>query len=97
MMTKRIVVRTLLSSLFGVITFFFAGVALAADSVTLYTPNTKVSVPPGESVSYSIDAINNSEEVQNLDLRLYGIPKGWEYSLKSGAYQVSEERKRPSR
>ena len=33
----------------------------------LYTPYTKISVPPGESISYSIDVINNSDEVKNAD------------------------------
>ena len=34
----------------------------------LYTPYTKISVPPGESISYSIDVINNSDEVKNATL-----------------------------
>ena len=32
----------------------------------LYTPYTKISVPPGESISYSIDVINNSDEVPSV-------------------------------
>lgn len=64
--------------------------ANAADGVTLYTPYTKISVPPGESVDYSIDIINNSSEIQNVALSVAGIPKGWGYSLKSGGYTVSQ-------
>ena len=35
------------------------------ESVTLYTPYTKISVPPGESIEYAIDVINNSKEQKN--------------------------------
>ena len=83
MMTHVTVYRMLLSSLFGIITLI-GNYAFASDDVILYTPYTKISVPPGESISYSIDAINNTEEVQKIDIRIYGIPKSWDYTLKSG-------------
>lgn len=62
----------------------------ATGSVTLYTPYTKISVPPGESIDYSIDVINNSSELQNVEIALDGMPRGWEYSLKSGGWNVSQ-------
>ena len=89
MMTHVTVYRMLLSSLFGIITLI-GNYAFASDDVILYTPYTKISVPPGESISYSIDAINNTEEVQKIDIRIYGIPKSWDYTLKSGSYQVKQ-------
>jgi len=64
--------------------------APSSDSVTLYTPYTRISVPPGESVDYAIDVINNSKELQRVDLQLTGIPKSWTYSLKSGGWTVSQ-------
>jgi uncharacterized membrane protein len=63
---------------------------LAANSVTLYTPYTKISVPPGESVDYSIDVINNSTELQNVGISLSGMPKGWKYELKSGGWNIRQ-------
>lgn len=60
----------------------------SADSVTLFTPNTRISVPPGESITYSIDVINNSKEVRNMDISVPGIPRTWVYSLTSGNYKV---------
>ena len=33
-------------------------------SVILYTPYTKISVSPGASIDYSIDLINNTDELQ---------------------------------
>ena len=31
-----------------------------SGSIILYTPYTKISVPPGASIDYSIDLINNN-------------------------------------
>ncbi|WP_320168147.1 hypothetical protein [Mangrovibacterium marinum] len=65
----------------------------AADektSVTLYTPYTQVSVPPGQSIKYSIELINNSDELRNEPIRITGLPRSWDYSLKSGNYNVKQ-------
>ena len=64
--------------------------ALSADSVTLYTPYTRISVPPGESIDYNIDVINNSKELQNVAISMTGIPKGWNYILKSGTWNIGQ-------
>ncbi len=64
--------------------------AFSADSLTLYTPYTRISVPPGESIDYSIDVINNSKELQNLGVYIAGMPKGWNYVLKSGTWNIGQ-------
>ena len=70
--------RLLLTLSLGIIcTFGHAN--QATESVTLYTPYTKISVPPGESIDYLIDVINNSKEIQNLDISVTGIPGGWSW------------------
>ncbi|MFO7369841.1 MAG: NEW3 domain-containing protein [Bacteroidales bacterium] len=61
-----------------------------SDSVTLYTPYTRISVPPGESVTYSIDLINNTKSIKKVDLYLTGMPKGWISSLTSGGYSINQ-------
>lgn len=61
-----------------------------AQGVTLYTPYTKISVPPGESIDYSIDVINNSGGVRNAEIAVLGLPEGWNYELKSGAWSVEQ-------
>lgn len=58
--------------------------------VILYTPYTKIAVPPGESVNYSIDVINNSDEVKNANISIKGMPRGWTYEIKAGTWIVSE-------
>jgi uncharacterized membrane protein len=82
------------------INFFFlaligiSGLAVSArasaSNVILYTPYTKISVPPGESVDYSVDVINKGSETVSLDVSLSGMPKGWDYELKSGGWKIGQ-------
>ena len=46
----------------------------AGECVMLYTPYTKISVPPGESIDYSVDVINKSDEVKNATISVEGMP-----------------------
>lgn len=64
--------------------------ASAADSVALYTPYTKITVSPGEPVVFSISVINNSSEIQNVDLLVSGIPREWNYLLTSATYKINQ-------
>ena len=61
-----------------------------ADSLILYTPCTKISVPPGQSVDYLVDLINDTKEVITTNLALRGLPQSWNYSLKYGAYNIQQ-------
>jgi uncharacterized membrane protein len=58
--------------------------------VTLYTPYTKIFVSPGASIDYSVDVINNSKQIQNNEISVTGIPRGWTYTLTSGGYKISQ-------
>ena len=89
MITQRLVIRMLLSSLIGIVTFSTLNTS-AQNNVALYTPNTKISVPPGESIDYSIDVINNSDATKNLNIDISGIPGSWNYTLQSGSYNVQQ-------
>lgn len=80
----------LLALFIGALSSQTTSIAAPADSVTLYTPYTKISVPPGESLDYTIDVINNSHKKQNVDILITGLPKGWNYTLKSGGWTVSQ-------
>jgi uncharacterized membrane protein len=68
----------------------FSSSAMASDKVNLYTPYTKISVPPGESIDYSIDVINNTSEIQKVEISVSGLPRSWNYILKSGGWKISE-------
>lgn len=62
----------------------------AAQGLSLYTPYTRISVPPGESIDYSVDVINNSGGVRTADIEVVGMPEGWSYELKSGGWTVEQ-------
>jgi len=89
MVTRTKLLNILLLPLFGIMSLGSHAVA-ADDSVTLYTPYTKISVSPGESIDYPIDVINNSKEIQNVEISVEGMPKGWIYILKSGTWTISQ-------
>jgi len=60
------------------------------NGVSLYTPYTKISVAPGQSIDYSISVINNSDVIKNVRIEVSGLYRSWHYSLKSGAYSISQ-------
>ena len=81
--------KFLVLSMLGVLTF---GICRADNpkGVTLYTPYTQISVPPGESIDYSVDVINGNEGVEDLNVSVTGIPHGWNYELKSGGWKIGQ-------
>lgn len=81
--------RTLLVFIFsGLSSLLFFNAGATAPEVILYTPYTRISVPPGQSIDYTIDVINHSESVKDVAIYVSGIPKGWKYDLKSGGWSV---------
>ena len=88
MTMKSYFVRLLLC--FTVIVTVFNQTMHAAENLELYTPFTKVSVAPGESITFSLKAINHSQETQTANINVIGVPRNWDYSLKSGALNVKQ-------
>ena len=70
--------------------FLFAGSPATgyAQSFSLYTPFTSISVPPGESIDYPIDVINKTSRVKSSAIRVEGLPKGWTWLMKSGGWNI---------
>lgn len=89
-MTIRVNWLNLLSLLFLVTLSYELRASDTLKSVILYTPYTKISVPPGESIDYNIDLINKTDEVKTADIYLSGLPRGWTYELKSGSWNVKQ-------
>lgn len=97
-MLKRFVV------LFSLFTLFFGGLVskpnmshAAAGPITLYTPHTGISVTPGESVDYTVDVINNSSSIQNVNLFVGDLGEGWSYDLTDVGRAVHQISVRPGR
>ncbi len=61
-----------------------------SQSVKLYTPYTKISVPPGETIDYTVEVINDSRSIQNAPLSVRSLPEDWTYTLKAGGYTVDQ-------
>lgn len=62
----------------------------ALPDITLYAAFTKISVPPGQVINYSIDVINNTNAVKNIDLSVAGLPRRWTYSLKYSGWNIRQ-------
>ncbi len=80
--------RPFLISLFSIL--LLGNTETFAQSVTLYTPYVKVSAPPGESLSYSVDVKNKGSERADVNLYVSGLPAGWTYEIRSGKWNVKE-------
>lgn len=74
---------------FLVLTFLFAN-QTKAQSVSLFTPLTKIIVPPGQAINYSIDVINNSNSIKTSNIKIIGLSNDWSYELKSGGWNVEQ-------
>lgn len=61
-----------------------------AKTLELYTPFTKISVPPGETVNYPIDIINHDSITRNCTIYVSGLSSKWEYSLRADGWNINE-------
>ncbi len=80
--------RLIFSVLLGII--LSCNLQLKAGDFELYTAFRRISVPPGESIDYPIDVINNTESTKEADLSITGMPAGWNYTLKYGVYAIRQ-------
>ena len=63
---------------------------IQAQGVTLYTPYTKIIVPPGKKLKYTLDIINKTGQKKDIKLRITGIPASWSYKLEAGGYELQQ-------
>jgi uncharacterized membrane protein len=91
-MYARILKATRWGSLSLLCFLTFTAVSFAkntASDVKLYTPFSEISVPPGQTISYAIQVINNSDSIQTVDLALEGFPRHWTYTLRSSTWDIT--------
>jgi len=65
-------------------------VVKAGNGIILYTPYTNISVPPGETVEYTIDVKNNGSGLKNVEVYVSALPGDWSSSLKAGGYSINQ-------
>lgn len=71
-------------------TFTSVSKAEAQGSLELYTPYLEWSAAPGETISYSIDLINNGSSTASASLSFETAAKGWDYSLTAGGRDITK-------
>lgn len=90
-MTMRTNYFLLLAILLGIIPMSYTHANDSIPkSVILYTPYTKISVSPGASIDYSIDLINNTDQLTNANLSVSGLSASWKHEMKSGGWSLSQ-------
>ena len=88
-MANRAYQFKLFFTLFFIVFTSISALIFAGNTIDLYTPYSRVSVPPGESVDYKIDVQNNGSEIKNIDVYLSGLPRTWDYTLEAGGYSIN--------
>ncbi|WP_047246538.1 COG1470 family protein [Maribacter thermophilus] len=68
--------------------FLYSPMALAGNGITLYTPYTNISVPPGESIDYTVQVKNYGSQLRDVEISLTGLPDDWSSTLKAGGYTI---------
>ncbi|HLS06920.1 MAG TPA: NEW3 domain-containing protein, partial [Bacillota bacterium] len=74
--------------LFSLLTIFMS--PTFAQSLTLYTPYSGLSVTPGESITYDVDVINDEQSIEHVTFDLEKLPKEWDYSIRAGGYSIDQ-------
>lgn len=92
--------------LFALVSLSLSGIFLPASAqdssshkkpaLELYTPYSRISVSPGQTVSYSVTLINNTKAIQTTSLSVTGLARGWNHTLKSGTWDISRVSVLPS-
>lgn len=67
----------------------------AAGEVTIYTPYTSISVPPGEVINYPLEVKNNTNNVVTVPFQINSLPDGWSTKLSGGGWQLKEVSVKP--
>jgi uncharacterized membrane protein len=67
---------------------FYSPAAKAGNGIILYTPYTDITVPPGESIDYTIEVKNYGSQLKDVEIGLSGLPHDWNSILKAGGYSI---------
>lgn len=66
------------------------GTGRAFAGVTLFTPYTGISLTPGETVSHTVDVINEESRIQHVTFEMDGLPEDWDYSITADGNPVRQ-------
>lgn len=72
------------------------GQTSAAGEIELYTAYTDLSAPPGESITYAIEVMNQSKSIQETALSVRTNGNDWNYELTAGGHPIRQIAVKPS-
>lgn len=87
--------RSALAAIMGMALLLYAAPAFAAEGVKLYTPYTSLSSPPGETIRYQIELINDTEDIQTADLSFDAGGTEWSYELTADGHPIRQVAVKP--
>ncbi len=64
-------------------------------NIILYTPYTSRSVMPGKDLTYHIEVINKTSDIQDIHFYMRGIPDSWTPTLSANSSTIEEVAVRP--
>lgn len=67
----------------------------AAEGLRIFTSNTSLALPPGETISYSIELINDTDAIRSADLSFDDGGNGWTYQLTSSGRDIRQVAVKP--
>ncbi len=56
--------------------------------ITLYTTYTSRSVTPGETITYDVQVMNNTNRIQNIGFTLVGMPDKWSAKVTANGNEI---------
>lgn len=86
---------SLLMALLLFLTAGLTGNVSAAETLSLFTSYTSISVQPGETVTYTVEVINNSNQIQQTDLSVEGLPDNWEWEIAASGWNLQRVAVKP--
>ncbi|SRR5690625_87752 len=81
--------------IFNLLLFLFFSLSIQSSlasyqGIVIYTPYTSQSVSPGESLSYDVEIINQSDQIETVSIKVLGVPDSWDPKLTAGNTIIDE-------
>lgn len=70
--------------------------AFAQTGVLLYTPHTGLTVSPGETLTYDVSVINESNAIKNVTFQIDDLPKNWESQITANGNSIRQLSVKPN-
>ncbi|WP_123040877.1 NEW3 domain-containing protein [Cohnella candidum] len=87
--------RILMAAALAISLLLYAAPAFAAGGTQIYTPYTNLSAPPGETINYQVDLINDTDEIKTADLSFQAGSANWTYELTADGHGIKQVAVKP--